>query len=317
MSSEAMAWCLHQSTGDGTAKHVLLRLAMRADELGEMTLVDADYIARHCEISRATVFRCFRTLRDLGLLETETTFARSGGRKVSARLVFAASTGKAMQDAHVSEKGDEEANIEGRQNLSRPEGEVVANLDEGRQNLSRPTLCSNSYLNNPPNPPSAEQPETGEREGDDLDLWLEQFQRTFPFDATMRISEARKAAEPLSLKDRAKALRWAAVYAADLKRRGATRPVDAAKWLRERRFDDVGEVEAAKAKAQGLDKPLVFVAKGTRAWDAWVSRGHKPGLDYAKPPGGRVGSGWYFRSLWPPGVDPPGDAGAAGSAIGG
>jgi hypothetical protein len=128
----------------------------------------------------------------------------------------------------------------------------------------------------------------------------------------MRDSEARAEAEKLSVKDRAKALRWAAAYAADLKARGATRPVDAAKWLRERRFEEVERIKGGQAQAQGLAKPMVFVIQGTPAWNAWLA--HKgvrsmPTNTSAHAPGK---SGWWFPSLWPPGVDPPpGDADGA------
>ena len=311
MSGEAMGWQRRQHTGDTGSQYVLLELAMRADECGGMTEIDVDYLAERTYLSRRTIFRCLGTLRDLGLLETETGFTRSGGRRVSGRLVLTASTGVAMRKTQPSEGDARDAEEQGSATVALPDGEVVPLCHQGSATVALPTLCSNSYLNNPPNPPGDERAEKGEREGDDLDVWFEQFQRSYPFDATMRISEARKAAEPLSLKDRAKALRWAAAYAADLKRRGATRPVDAAKWLRERRFADVGEVETAKAQAQGLAKPLVWVVKGTRAWDAWVSRGHKPGLDYSRPPVGKPQGGWWFPSLWPPGVDPPADAGGA------
>jgi hypothetical protein len=304
-----MGWAIRQRTGDCASSFVLMLLAMRADERGEMTEIDADYLAERACVSRATVFRCLKTLRDLGVFETETRFMRSGGRRVSGRLrldVRIASPD--MREPHGSEEvagGDVE---EGSLKSGLPDGQVVSNLDEGSLKSGLPTLCSNSYINNPPNPPSAVEPETGERERDDLDLWFEQFQRSYPFDASMRVSEARKAGEALSLKDRARALRWAAAYADDLKRRGATRPVDAARWLRERRFDDVEQVKAGQAKAQGLAAPKVFVAKGTRAWDAWVARGHKPGLAYSRGMPGDSRTGWWFPTLWPPGVDPPSPA---------
>jgi len=214
-----------------------------------------------------------------------------------------------MQETHGEAGAAENAGGEGSLKLRPPQDEVVSNLDEGSLNLRRPTLCSNSYINNPPNPPDGEAAETGEREGDDLDGWFEAFQRSYPFDATMSLSEALAQGRKLSIKDRAKALRWAGEYAADVRKRGATRPLDAARWLRERRFDEIDRLKGGQAKAQGRERPMVHVAVGTRAWDAWIRHGHKPGLNMSRHQGK---NGWFFPSLWPPGCDPPADeAGAA------
>ena len=313
-----MGWAIRQRTGDCASSYVLMLLAMRADERGEMTEIDADYLAERACVSRTTVFRCLKTLRDLGVFETETRFMRSGGRRVSGRLrLDVRIVSPDMREAHGSEDASERDAEEGSIKSERPDGQVVSNPNEGSSESERPTLCSNSLVIYPPNPPSAEQPETGEREGDDLELWFEQFQRSYPFDTTMDPDEARKVAAELSIRDRAKALRWAAAYAADLKRRGATRPLNAAKWLRERKFEAVEKVRTVQAQSQGFVKPVVWVAKNTRAWDAWVSRGHKPGLDYSTPPVGKPRGGWYFPSLWPPGVDPPAPRGEAGCEAGG
>ena len=313
-----MGWAIRQRTGDCASSYVLMLLAMRADERGEMTEIDADYLAERACVSRTTVFRCLKTLRDLGVFETETRFMRSGGRRVSGRLrLDVLIVSPDMREAHGSEDASERDAEEGSIKSERPDGQVVSNPNEGSSESERPTLCSNSLVIYPPNPPSAEQPETGEREGDDLEAQFEKFQRIYPFDASMRISEARKAFEALSLRDRARALRWGAAYAADLERRGATRPVDAARWLRERRFDDVEAVKGVQAKAQGLSGPRVFVAKGTRAWGAWVSHGHKPGLTCGSGTAGDSRVGWWFPSLWPPGVDPPAADGEAGCGVGG
>ena len=334
MSGEALGWALRQSTGDGPSKALLIYLALRSDEVGGMTLIDPDYLIAVSGFGRTTVFRCLGTLRDLGLLESETGFLRSGGRRSQGRLVLSA-TASAMPATHASDApapdGEKEGSSgaglpggevvrepdQGSSGAGLPDGEVVREPNQGSSGADLPTLCSNSLVIYPPNPPSAVEAETGEREGDDAQPQFEKFQRSYPFDASMRISEARKAFEALSLRDRARALRWGAAYAADLERRGATRPVDAARWLRERRFDDVEAVKGVQAKAQGLSGPRVFVAKGTRAWGAWVSHGHKPGLTCGSGTAGDSRVGWWFPSLWPPGVDPPAADGEAGCGVGG
>lgn len=305
MSGEALGWAVRQHTGDVGSQCVLLLLALRADETGEMTEIDADYFAERACLCKRTLFRCFGDLRKLGLFETEVAFTRSGGRKLRGRLRLDVSTA-AMQKTQGSECAPEAAAAEGSANSALPEtGQVVQNLHQGSANSALPSLCSKEDIINPPNPPAEAAPNEGADEEGELDAWVEQFQASYPFDATMTVADARRVAAGLSIKDRARALRWAAEYSADLKRRGGTRPLDAARWLRERRFDEVERIKGGHAKAIGLEKPMVFVAKGTRAWDAWVARGHKPGLDFSRRAGK---TGWWFPSLWPPGVDPPAGA---------
>ena len=312
-----MGWAIRQRTGDCASSYVLMLLAMRADERGEMTEIDADYLAERACVSRTTVFRCLKTLRDLGVFETETRFMRSGGRRVSGRLrLDVLIVSPDMREAHGSEDASERDAEEGSIKSERPDGQVVSNPNEGSSESERPTLCSNSLVIYPPNPPSAVEAETGEREGDDAQPQFEKFQRSYPFDASMRISEALKAFEPLSLKDHARAARWAAAYADDLQRRGATRPVDAAKWLRERRFDEIERLKRGQAKAAGLAAPMVFVAVGTRAWTAWLAHKRRP--THPTTTNKQTGqTGWWFPSLWPPGVDPPAPPDEAGCEAGG
>lgn len=314
MSGEALGWAVRQHTGDVGSQCVLLLLALRADEAGEMTEIDADYFAARACLSRRTIFRCFGALRDLGLFETEVGFARSGGRKLHGRLRLDVSTA-AMQKTQASEGVEETVAGEGSADFALPEtGQVVQISHQGSAKSALPSLCSKEDINNPPNPPCTEARHEAADEGEELEAWLVKFQASYPFDATMSVSEVRRAGAALSLKDRAKALRWAAEYAADLKRRGATRPLDAARWLRERRFAEVEAIKDGRAKAIGLGKSLVFVAQGTRAWQAWVAHGHKPGLNTSTHQGR---NGWWFPALWPPGVDPPAAADEAAESAGG
>ncbi len=43
-----------------------------------------------------------------------------------------------------------------------------------------------------------------------------------------------------------------------------------------------------------------FVARGTRAWDAWLKAGHNDSLCVRREHEGRVRTGWHFPSLFPP-----------------
>ena len=318
-----MGWAIRQDTGDCSSQFVLLLLSMRADEKGGMTEIDADYIAKRTHLGRATVFRCFRRLRELGLFETETRHSRSGGREVSGRLRLDVSTSdQAMREARGSEAvaatveregslmvrrpdGEVVSNLdEGSLIVSRPDGEVVSNLDEGSLIMRRPSLCSNSLINNPPNPPAQGEAGEGATEVDGLDALFVKFQTSYPVDATMNFSEARRAFSDLSIRDRERAVRWAGEYRVDVEKRGATRALDAAKWLRQRRFDEIEKIKGGQAKARGLERPMAFVAVGTRAWNAWLAHKGVRSHPMTTDPASRR-TGWWFASLWPPGVDPP------------
>jgi hypothetical protein len=127
-----------------------------------------------------------------------------------------------------------------------------------------------------------------------------QFLAAYPFRTTMSFGEAQEAFADLSIKDRLKAIRFAKIYAADLKTANRTHVIDAAKWLKGRKFDEAERVVAAKGQAAAAVGAPVFVAMETDAWSRWV-RFYRE-TKHREPPtsehGGR--SGWWFPSLFPP-----------------
>jgi hypothetical protein len=70
-------------------------------------------------------------------------------------------------------------------------------------------------------------------------------------------------------------------------------PRHEARWLRQREFE-TAQIENAEAQAVGLTKARVFVATGTRAFDAWVKFGHKQTLTSRDEANGKTG--WWFSS---------------------
>lgn len=309
MSWNVVAWANDQPTESPSSHLVLVQLANIAGQDGVVRFLDVDYLARVSKQSRRSVFRRLGEFERAGVLTREIVSHTCEGRPVTGAKLHLDRPWQAMQETHgeddaeSGENGAVEAGLSANLALDPEEG-----CDTQRMRVCHsygtpsPYVPKEKDISIPPNPPA----DAGRNEGADgeetLDVWFLKFQASYPFDATMNPDDARRAAAALSVKDRAKALRWAPDYAADLKHRGATRPLDAAKWLRERRFEGVEQVRSARAKSAGLEKPLVFVAKGTRAWEAWVAHGHKPGLDSARQ-GGR--NGWWFASLWPPGHGPP------------
>jgi hypothetical protein len=138
------------------------------------------------------------------------------------------------------------------------------------------------------------------------DQQIHQFQdllRAYPVGAAMAIGGAERLFGALSIEDRLMAIRCAKVYADDLKRTGRIYPKDIANWLKNREFERVQRVVDAKAEANSLANPNVFVAKGTPAWDAWVRRGHKPKLTTEEATSKQIG--WWFPSQFPPPAPDP------------
>lgn len=80
MSIQAMAWVLEQSESQGNDRLVLLAIANHCDAQFWNAWPSIDQIAREAGVHRATVFRCLKTLVDLGELRITHS---GGGRALS------------------------------------------------------------------------------------------------------------------------------------------------------------------------------------------------------------------------------------------
>jgi hypothetical protein len=140
------------------------------------------------------------------------------------------------------------------------------------------------------------------------------FLSVYPFDPTrMSVGAAREAFDELSIEDQLKAVRFATPYATAIKAHNRNFPVNAAKWLSDRRFDEIERILIAKARP--VDCQPVFVTRGTEAWSACAAEFRRTkGKD---PP--RVEhegqTGWWFSSLSSPGCHPGAAAGARSRAF--
>lgn len=314
MSWKAVSWANEQDTESPSAHLVLLQLANIAAEDGVVRRLDVDYLARVARQSRASVFRKLSLFEKAGVLTRETIgFSADGAKIVGARL-WLDRVYRPMQSAHDGEDAEAGENVAAEAFAEGGQSQIETACQGGavspRTSGSLTAETASPYGSNPediiyPPTPHGGAPEIVQADdGDNLEAQFAKFQASYPFDATMRVAEARLVFAGLTVKDRTRAVRAAGEYALDLQRRGSARAMDAARWLRGRRFEDVEAVKGGQARAQGLDRPRVFVAQGTRAWDAWLAhkgaRSHPTTTDKVTRK-----TGWWFESLWPPGADPP------------
>ena len=312
MSFVAVKWANDQDTPNPTSALLLLQIAQIADHAGDVRRLDVEYLERVAKQSRRSVFRWLSHFEEAGILTRVTLCYDESGAAVKGLKLHLDRSYSPMQETHSKDGGETGAEEEGSANLALPdEGGQCQGAYQAVPPVALPLSMSRKEDKIiPPYPPNGEAVEKGLGEEEEAEQGFEKFKRSYPFDATMSLLNARAAWGELSIKDRAKVLRWVTVYANDLKRRGGTRPLDAARWLRTRRFEEIEAQQTGKAQAQGLAAPRVYVVKGTRAWEAWLRAGHKPGLDHATGPDGKR-NGWWMPTLWPPGADPPADGEAA------
>ena len=288
-----MNWAGEQRTGSPARKLVLLVLANWATPEGFVRLVDAEALAEQAEQHRATVFRHLRALEAAGVLTREGGRSGNSGRfgTISGRLHL---DRRIAAEAAVSDEGADQAPDSTESQIATraaTESHSYATRTESHS-YATPTYSpeSNLTLESPPLPPD------GAQEGA-ID-WAA-FLASYPVNSAMSLTAAKEEFLKLSIKDRARAIRWAKSVKAEIagKRR---EPLAAVVWLRKREFEALEEREQGVAKAAGV-APLIFVAKGTRAWEAWIVAGHPRALVTGEKGSNRTG--WYFRSrsLFPQG----------------
>jgi hypothetical protein len=132
-----------------------------------------------------------------------------------------------------------------------------------------------------------------------LENRLEAFFAAFPFDATTCLTKIRELFADLSIEDQMKAIRFAKVYAADLKAKGRTYHVSAVKWLTRRAFDDLEQMANAGAPRPGgaAQGGLVFVSVDSSLWNVMVDRNRQ---EKGRAPPSETGGkrGWFSPEDW-------------------
>jgi hypothetical protein len=322
MSFEAQQWAVQQRCGNLSRKAVLMILANVADGDGFVRSVRVEYLQWTTELSRRTIYRELRELENGGAL-TRDRGHNDDGRTASCTLnltgIFKlrktpetaemretekdSAMGGTKQSAMDGTKIDKQSAMGGTEQSAN--GDTSLYWDKLYNIPSTTTLVS-------PSPARASQDDQPSEANESPKGAFDGFQellRSYPFDSTMGLDEAERLFDALSVKDRLKAIRFAKIYAGDLKRRGRSQPRDIAAWLKSRAFDRIAASMDEKARSAGLKNAQVFVARGTDAWKAWASTRAKPFP--VSEHGGKTG--WWFASLYPPrATGPP----AASSGVG-
>lgn len=187
--------------------------------------------------------------------------------------------------------------------------EVSPNTAPGLAKLSGPSLYEEKTFNNSLKSAGADA-SARERESEKrLEEEFDQFVKRYPFKAWMSITEAKREFAKLNARDREKAIRYAAVYAASIRDEKRKSIKNAADWLRDRDFDGITMVAQSVAEQAGLKAPKIFVIEGTPWWDAWQKWRRDRGMQPTPTTRGPEGkTGWYFDSQLPPKgdtTDPP------------
>jgi uncharacterized protein YdaU (DUF1376 family) len=116
---------------------------------------------------------------------------------------------------------------------------------------------------------------------------FEAFWKAYPTDNGMSKKEALTAWQRLAPEDRSDALAALPAWKAHCASIRDYRMLHACRYLSQRRFEGLART-AEKLSTQ------VFVKIGTPQWRAWEHALEK------KPPVNKEGSGWWFKSEWPP-----------------
>lgn len=286
MSGEALKWALDQRGSDGGMQALLLILGLRADERGEMTRIDRAYLADKSRQSKETVSRNLAQLEEEGVLELEYSYDAHGGKVTTGRLrldrqlsLMTVGERRAMQktQGEKTEGSDEIETAEaGDDYLSSPRsrqivGQVTTPSRLGDDSESSPSLYLRESLSNSLSNASADAraerealQKFEERLADDF----AKFKVAYPKGA-LHWGEARSVFAKLNLGDREKATKYAAVYSARLVARKRTQPIDPARWLSAREFDELASEAQAEAEAKGLKHPEIFIIEGTPWFDEW------------------------------------------------
>ncbi len=135
--------------------------------------------------------------------------------------------------------------------------------------------------------------------------------KAYPVTGAMDLTLAKRELGRLSLGDRGEAIRWASVYAAEVRAAKRSHPKEVWRWLADRDFERIAELRQARAEKGGDARPRTFVEFGTPAFAAWARAKGKPieAMLTTRNEAGKVG--WWFPTLFPPGVQSTGPPHAA------
>lgn len=318
MSAHLMGLAFKARLGAVNRKVVLLKLCDHAHDDGTNIYPSVARIAHETEVSERTVQRILAGFVETGLLSVIDNESGGRGRTKNYTLCLNRLYELVMEikgdsvtpfndGAHPGLKGDSVTPFEEEKGDSVTPFERVkgdkSSIKGDKSALKGDRACH-------PNPYNHQEPSLKTAQGRErvCDLF-EDFLKAYPDKPTMPIEPARAAfgdavkagTDPQTLIEAARG------YGLRVKADG-TEPryiVNAARWLKERRWEQVATAGPAKPAA----KPGVFVEQGTKAFAAWDTHlrntrgvGAKT-IDYRDPdagPRGPIRRGWWFASQYPP-----------------
>lgn len=125
---------------------------------------------------------------------------------------------------------------------------------------------------------------------------FEKFWSAFPTDPGMSKAETLKSWGKLSPEDQGHAVAAIPAFKAWVTKQGSSyRTVHACRYLSQRRFDGFHEVKATQAAPK-----QAFVEEGSTAFDDWTRHNGKRPPVIQVQRNGRLVSGWYFPTEYPP-----------------
>lgn len=343
MSAEASNWAWKLDLDSPMTRLVLIALADIADNEGHIRFIREDYLLRKTCVGRGTFFLHLRKLESGGVFARERNTRGDGSRTMTGQLALGARwpSEVALVAGAATGTGDLESGSRTVESGSRTVESGSRTVESGSRTRDFPASPAredsragaparsllestiDSYISttttttdSSQSPGIQQRPDEAAAQpaaGDNATCearWSE-FLAAYPFNASMDLGAAEAAFSEISAKDRKAAIRAAKIYRADLAASNRKHPVSAARWLKARSFEAIGQLRRAQDEAAG-GVARVFVAEGTPAWTAWRAQWRRLGKigppNSARGPDGRH-NGWYFPTLFPPGPEPTGPPG--------
>lgn len=280
MSWEALNWAGKQRTRSCSVQIVLYVLANCANPQGVVSdWWDEDqawweYMLDRTRLKRSTIFDLFKELEDANALTFQWVKPEGNSRRRAVvRLNYACLINEDEPEKS-SSTWTPEPSVGDQKSTSRTisEGEesttwtnsVEESPGAGREESTTRTrtLCIQENPS-PPKPPHATGPQGGRQEATEEPIGFAAFFASYPEHQIMSRAKALEEFVKLSSVDQKRATDAATLYGSQLARNNR-KPINANRWLRERRFAEYG----AGVQSTGS---RVFVPEGSEAWKAWCN----------------------------------------------
>lgn len=312
MSFQTLEWARRRPLKSPSAKLVLLTLASYAGERGECfpsqarlaedTAQSVDSVQRRLgELEKMGLLVRFRRMRPDGSRTSDqiVLLHDDEARAYAQKLGWVPDVARRPETAPDIEPKAADCGLGGGAD-PKPQiaGAYAADIAAQATALVRQHEQPNEQPESPPLPPE------GEGEGD-LEKQFDEFIAAYAPDKLDRVEAARRLFRRLNADDRVAAVRFAAAYVGEVRRRGKI-VCYASTWLRDRGWEALAKAAERTGAAEGHAK--VWVIKGSQAWDHWEAHYKRtkgigpPSTMRTDPKTGRATHGWQFPTLFPPGA---------------